>query len=462
MASASSRSAPCRRKASTRCRRNGVSPRPPPRSTARPSTARSGAFSSAGTSPRRARRHAPKPATASCATTTNTSSARCNGPAPSRSATPTRRSRRRRSATAPRRRSARRTTWSRGSNPSSRSAAASAPSLASSTIGPTRKIRCAAGIWSRAMSCPRSTATSPGCGNHGISSRPTAASSTARRKPSWRKSPKTTPPSPPSRSPRGRDWVPYRRAICPISTRPAPRWPPARPPNKVHRQLKTAFPAKAGIHRAGDRAVEEWVPAFAGNAVLLLTARRLLLEVGDDFFAEEADRVEHLVVLGRADGAEEEHFLDAEGLVHFEKADAVLGRADAELGALFAHLLGRRLAGVRPAGEALVARVIALVIRRHGRRVIVAPHQAGALALLLDVPADQLGAAPGDGLRVLVAIAGRHQRGAPGRTAGIPQRILIERHQLLDAIGAAFAAEEAAHPEAAGEARRLVAAAGRP
>jgi hypothetical protein len=29
-----------------------------------------------------------------------------------------------------------------------------------------------------------------------------------------------------------------------------------------------AFPAKAGIHPSGDAAVEEWVPAFAGNAVI--------------------------------------------------------------------------------------------------------------------------------------------------------------------------------------------------
>src|SRR6266571_9572630 len=30
-----------------------------------------------------------------------------------------------------------------------------------------------------------------------------------------------------------------------------------------------AFPAKAGIHLSSDEAVEEWVPAFAGNAVFL-------------------------------------------------------------------------------------------------------------------------------------------------------------------------------------------------
>src|SRR4051794_14089200 len=32
--------------------------------------------------------------------------------------------------------------------------------------------------------------------------------------------------------------------------------------------LPTAFPAKAGTHLAGDRAVAGWVPAFAGNAIL--------------------------------------------------------------------------------------------------------------------------------------------------------------------------------------------------
>ena len=80
---------------------------------------------------------------------------------------------------------------------------------------------------------------------------------------------------------------------------------------------------------------------------------------------------------------------------------------------------GRRLARMRPGGEALVALVIALIVGRHGGRVVVAPHQAGALALLLDVPADQFGAALGDDLRVLVAIARRHQRGARGRAGAV-------------------------------------------
>jgi hypothetical protein len=34
--------------------------------------------------------------------------------------------------------------------------------------------------------------------------------------------------------------------------------------------LKSAFPAKAGIHASRDGAVEKWIPAFAGNADLRL------------------------------------------------------------------------------------------------------------------------------------------------------------------------------------------------
>ena len=33
--------------------------------------------------------------------------------------------------------------------------------------------------------------------------------------------------------------------------------------------IEAAFPAKAGIHLSDGLAVEEWVPAFAGNANLL-------------------------------------------------------------------------------------------------------------------------------------------------------------------------------------------------
>src|SRR5208283_278446 len=85
--------------------------------------------------------------------------------------------------------------------------------------------------------------------------------------------------------------------------------------------------------------------------------RRLGLKVRDDLFAEEAKGVEHLLVLGRPDGAQQKDFLDAQRLVHFEKADAVRRRADAELRALLADLLGRGLARVRPGGKSLVARV---------------------------------------------------------------------------------------------------------
>src|ERR1700730_6556265 len=116
-----------------------------------------------------------------------------------------------------------------------------------------------------------------------------------------------------------------------------------------------------------------------------------VLEVRDDVLAEEAKGVEHLLVLRRPDGAEQYHFFDAEGFVELEKANAVRGRADAEFGALLADLLRRGLARMRPAGEALVARVIALVIGRHGGGIVVAPHQPSTLALLFDVPADELG-----------------------------------------------------------------------
>src|SRR5207248_579118 len=97
---------------------------------------------------------------------------------------------------------------------------------------------------------------------------------------------------------------------------------------------------------------------------------------------------------------------------------------------------------------------------------IVAPYQAGALALLLDVPGDELGAALGNDPRILVAKAGRHQRGArsgPYPVArGREECVPVERHQLLHTVGAAFAAEQPAHPEATRLARRLVAATGGP
>jgi hypothetical protein len=36
---------------------------------------------------------------------------------------------------------------------------------------------------------------------------------------------------------------------------------------RAQSDIKFAFPAKAGIHRADDGVVEEWIPAFAGNAI---------------------------------------------------------------------------------------------------------------------------------------------------------------------------------------------------
>ena len=158
--------------------------------------------------------------------------------------------------------------------------------------------------------------------------------------------------------------------------------------------------------------------------------------------------MEHLAVLRRSDGAQQDRFLDAHRFVQLEKPDALRRRADAECRALLTHFAGRRLTRMRSAGETLITCIVAAIIRRHGARVIVAPHQAGALTLLLEVPSHQLGATFSDDLRIFMAIAGSHQRGTSrGSSAlGRLQRFLIERHELLDASRTAFAAEQSAHP----------------
>src|SRR5215470_3550814 len=106
---------------------------------------------------------------------------------------------------------------------------------------------------------------------------------------------------------------------------------------------------------------------------------------------KEPDGVQHLLVLRGPDGAQHEDFLDAQGFIAFEKADALRGRADAEGRAALPHLLRCGLPWVWAGGEALIPGVIALVVGRHGGRIIVTPHQAGTLALLLEIPADELG-----------------------------------------------------------------------
>src|SRR6185436_8292712 len=115
--------------------------------------------------------------------------------------------------------------------------------------------------------------------------------------------------------------------------------------------------------------------------------------------------VEDLLVLRWPNGTQHEDFLDAQGFIHFEKPDALLWRADAERRAPLAHLLGRGLPRMWPAGEALVPGVIALIIGRHRGRIIVAPHEAGALTLLLEIPADERGATLGHDLGIFVAVA---------------------------------------------------------
>ena len=79
--------------------------------------------------------------------------------------------------------SARRTTSWSGSSRFSTSPAGSGRSSASSTIGPTRRTRCAAGTWWRATWCRRSMAISPVCARLANSSPTTASISTALARP---------------------------------------------------------------------------------------------------------------------------------------------------------------------------------------------------------------------------------------------------------------------------------------
>src|SRR5262249_185222 len=180
----------------------------------------------------------------------------------------------------------------------------------------------------------------------------------------------------------------------------------------------------------------------------------------DHLFAQKTDRVHDLLMRRRTDPAQQDHLFDRLSLIDLDKLDAFLGGADAEFFALFAHFGGRRLAGMGAGGEPLVARVIALVIGRHIGGVVVAPDEPRPFALLLDVPPDQFRAARNHDLQVFVAEARGHQRGA--RARGGRQSTAIDRHQLLDTGGTAFAAEEATHYEIAGLGRGLVGAAGRP
>src|SRR5205823_11002502 len=130
------------------------------------------------------------------------------------------------------------------------------------------------------------------------------------------------------------------------------------------------------------------------------------------------------------------------------RSSDLLRGADAELCALFAHFGGCGFATMWAGGESLVARIIALVIRRHIGRVVVAPDEPRPLSLLLDVPPDQFGATRRHDLWVFMAEACGHQGGA--RPRGSRRGLAVDRHQLPDTVGSAFAAEEAAHCEIAG------------
>src|SRR5579862_2282855 len=174
-------------------------------------------------------------------------------------------------------------------------------------------------------------------------------------------------------------------------------------PETARRRARTIAASSVRRARRADQCENRGgaaAPPLSARGLRHGGARRLGLEVGDDLLAEEPQGVEHLLVARRPDRAQKDHLLDAQRLVHLDKADAFGRSPDAELLALLADLGGRRLARVGPRREALVARVIALVVGRHGGRVVVAPHQAGALALLLDVPANELAAALGGDFRV--------------------------------------------------------------
>jgi hypothetical protein len=58
-----------------------------------------------------------------------------------------------------------------------------------------------------------------------------------------------------------------------------------------------------------------WAGGGLRRCLRHLNTRRPRLEVRDDLFAEEAKSVEHLLVLRRPDRAQQDHLLDAEGLV---------------------------------------------------------------------------------------------------------------------------------------------------
>ena len=121
---------------------------------------------------------------------------------------------------------------------------------------------------------------------------------------------------------------------------------------------------------------------------------------------------------------------------------------------------------MRPGGKTLIARIIALIIRRHGGGIVVAPHQAGTFALLLDIPAHEFGATFRHRKWIFMALSRSHQRGAPAVSRHVlrsrPQCILIGRHEFADPIRPAFAAEQSSHTEATRQARGLVAAVGGP
>src|SRR6266446_10053903 len=113
---------------------------------------------------------------------------------------------------------------------------------------------------------------------------------------------------------------------------------------------KTAFPAKAGIHRSANSLVDEWVPAFAGNAAVELQG------AGDFLDLEALDHVADLDVLiifeGHPAFVAFAHLADLvlEALQSLQAAlvdDDVVAQ-QAHLGAAPHHTLGDHAAGDLP------------------------------------------------------------------------------------------------------------------
>ena len=194
---------------------------------------------------------------------------------------------------------------------------------------------------------------------------------------------------------------------------------------------------------------------------MLLSGPFLRLEVGDDVLAEHSQRVHGFLVAGRADGAQAENLLDAQGLVVLHEADAVVRGADAEVCAALDHLIGGGVALVRPGSKAHIPLVVALIVGRHCCRVNAPPNQPRPFPLLFQVPTDQLGAALNRDPGVFMAEPGGHQRvlAVDRRAVGSVQALVIQLQGARHPVHTTLAAHQGAEAQLAGAAGCLLAGA---